>query len=138
MSPYLIKSLFAVALVAAGTAAFASQMAWMGRPEGKADPEKLKKLHRAAGYLFLALLLPLAYMGVRFWIAAGDALAMRAGFHVVLALALIILVLLKVLIVRAYKGFLKLVPTLGMTVFVLTLLVFTLSAVFLGLSHILG
>ncbi len=138
MSPYLIKSLFAVALVAAGTAAFASQMAWMGRPEGKADPEKLKKLHRAAGYLFLALLLPLAYMGVRFWVAAGDALAMRAGFHVVLALALIILVLLKVLIVRAYRGFLKLVPTLGMTVFVLTLLVLTLSAVFLGLAHILG
>lgn len=138
MSPYLIKSLFAVALVAAGTAAFASQMAWMGRPEGKADPEKLKKLHRAAGYLFLALLLPLAYMGVRFWVAAGDALAMRAGFHVVLALALIILVLLKVLIVRGYRGFLKLAPTLGLTVFVLTLLVFTLSAVFLGLAHILG
>ncbi len=138
MSPYWIKSLLAIALVAAGTAAFASQMAWMGRPEGRGDPEKLKRLHRAAGYLFLALLLPLAYMGVRFWIAAGDALAIRAGFHVVLALALIILVLLKVLIVRAYRGFLKLAPTLGMTVFTLTLLVFALSAVFVGLAHILG
>lgn len=138
MSPYLIKSLIAAALVAAGAAAFASQMAWMGKPEGKGDPEKLKRLHRAAGYVFLALLLPLAYMGARFWVASGDALAIRAGFHVVLALALILLVLLKVLIVRAYRGFLRFAPTLGMTVLLLTLLVFTLSAVFLGLSHILG
>lgn len=138
MSPYWIKSLLAVALVAAGTTAFASQMAWMGKAEWKGDPEKLKTLHRAAGYLFLALLLPLAYMGVRFWIAAGDALAIRAGFHVVLALALIILVLLKVVIVRAYRGFLRFGPTLGIAVFTLTLLVFSLSAVFVGLARILG
>jgi hypothetical protein len=138
MSPYLIKTFFAVALVTAGVTAFASQMALMGRAELKGDPEKLRTLHRNAGRAFLALLLPLAFLGARFWVAAGDSLSVRAGFHVVLALALVILVLIKFLIVRVYRSFLRFAPTLGMIVFALTLLVFALSAVFAGLTLISG
>ncbi|HEX2694407.1 MAG TPA: hypothetical protein VHP61_01535 [Acidobacteriota bacterium] len=138
MSPYLIKTFFAVPLVAAGIAAFASQMALMGRAELKGDPEKLRRLHRNAGRAFIVLLLPLAFLGARFWVAAGDSLSIRAGFHVVLALALVILVLIKFLIVRVYRSFLRFAPTLGMTIFALTLLVFALSAVFAGLALISG
>ncbi len=137
MSPYLIKAMIASALVATGVAAFTSQMTLMGRAERKGDPEKLRRFHRLAGRAFAALLLPLAFLGAGFWVAAGDGLAVRTGFHVVLALALVILVLLKVLIVRVYRGFLRLAPTLGMTIFALTLLVFALSAVFAGLTLIL-
>ena len=134
MSIYLIKAMIAIALVAAGIAAFASQMALMGRAELKGDPEKLRKFHRRAGRVFIFLLLPLAFLGARFWVAAGDVLSVRAGFHVVLALALITLLLLKVLIVRVHRGFLRFAPTLGMTVFTLTLLAFALSAIFSGLT----
>lgn len=134
MSPYLIKTFLAVALLAAGIAAFASQMALMGRAERKGDPEKLRKFHRNAGCAFVILLLPLVFLGAKFWVAAGDSLSVRAGFHVVLALALVILLLLKVLIVRVYRGFLRFAPTLGMAVFTLTLLAFALSAVFAGLT----
>ena len=134
MSLYLIKAMIAIALVAAGIAAFASQMALMGRAERKGDPEKLRRLHRNAGRAFVVLLLPLAFLGAKFWVAAKDSLSIRAGFHVVLALTLVTLVLLKVLIVRVHRGFLRFAPTLGMTVFVLTLLAFALSAVFAGLA----
>jgi hypothetical protein len=136
MSPYLIKTMIATALVATAVAAFASQMALMGRAERKGDPEKLRRLHRKVGRAFVVLLLPLAFLGGRFWAAAGDGLAVRAGFHLVLALALIVLILLKILIVRGYRGFLRFAPTLGMTIFALTLLVFALSAVFAGLTII--
>jgi hypothetical protein len=134
MSPYLIKTLIATVLIATGVAAFASQMTLMGRAERKGDPEKLRRVHKYAGRAFAALLLPLAFLGVRFWTAAGDSLSVRAGFHVVLALALVILILLKVVVVRIYRGFLRFAPTLGMTVFALTLLVFALSAFFAGLT----
>jgi hypothetical protein len=137
MSPYLIKSIVGVAVVAAGITAFATQMALMGRIEKKGDPEKLRRVHRGAGRIFAILLLPLVFMGAKFWVAAGDALSVRAGFHVVLALALILILFLKVLIVRRYKAFMRMVPTLGMTVFTLTLLVFALSAVFVGLTLVL-
>ncbi len=134
----MIKSLFAVALVAAGATTFASQMIRMGRPDTKRDPEKLLRVHRRAGRIFIVLLVPLAVLGAKFWAAAGDSLSVRAGFHVVLALTLLVLVLIKYWIVRFYRGFLRMAPTLGMAIFALMLLVFALSAGFAGLMLVSG
>ena len=136
MSLPTIKILFAVALAGAGIAAFMSQMIRMGRPDAKRDPGKLLRVHRWAGRLFIVLLVPLAFLGAKFWISAGDSLSLRAGFHVVLALSLLFVVLIKYLTVRAYRGFLRMAPTLGMTIFALMLLVFALSAGFAGLMLI--
>jgi len=136
MSLPTIKLLIAVTLVGAGIAAFVSQMVRMGRPDGKRDPERLMRFHRWDGRIFIVLLVPLAFLGSKFWAAAGDSLSVRLGFHVVLALTLLVVVLIKYLIVKAYRGFLRMAPTLGMTIFVLTLLVFALSAVFAGLALI--
>jgi hypothetical protein len=124
--------------VAAGTAAFASQMLRLGTPERKGDPEALKRFHRKAGWLFVVLLVPLAFLGARFWVAAGDGLTLRAGFHAVLALSLLVIVMLKVLVVRVYRGFLRMAPPLGMAVFSLALLAFALTAVFVVLTRVLG
>ncbi len=136
MSLGTVKIIIAVALLSVGIAAFVSQMLRMGRPGREGDPDKLLRFHRWAGRLFIVLLVPLAYLGAKFWISAADSLSLRAGFHVVLALALLVVVLLKYLTVRAYRGFLRLAPTLGMTIFALMLLVFALSAVFAGLMLI--
>jgi len=54
----------------------------------------------------------------------------RAVFHMVLAETLIVVLLLKILIVRFFKGFVRNAPALGMALFVLTLVVFLISAVF--------
>ncbi|MCK7476585.1 MAG: hypothetical protein M0C28_02750 [Candidatus Moduliflexus flocculans] len=61
----------------------------------------------------------------------GDGMSTRAVFHMVLAETLIALLLLKVLVVRFFKGFVKNAPALGMALFVLTLVVFLITA---GLS----
>jgi hypothetical protein len=136
MSLGTIKIIIAVALVSVGMAAFVSQMLRMGRPGREGDPDKLLRFHTWAGRLFIVLLVPLAFLGAKFWISAGDSLSLRAGFHVVLALSLLIVVLIKYLTVRAYRGFLRMAPTLGITTFALMLLVFALSAVFAGLMLI--
>lgn len=55
----------------------------------------------------------------------------RTVFHIVLAETLIVLLLLKVLVVRFFKGFLKNAPALGMGLFVLTLVVYLITAGFM-------
>lgn len=136
MSTGTIKIIIAIVLVAVGIAAFVSQMLRMGRAGTEGNPDKLLRFHRWAGRLFIILLVPLVFMGAKFWISAGDSLSLRAGFHVILALTLLVVVVIKYLIVKAYRGFLRMAPTLGMTIFALTLLVFALSAVFAGLALI--
>jgi hypothetical protein len=115
-------------LLGTGSAAFLSMMALLGKTERKADPVKLRKFHHAAGYVFLVLLAPLVYFGANFLSELGDSLTVRAVFHFALAAALLALVLLKLLVVRVYKQFLKYAPGLGMAIFSLTLVIFLITA----------
>jgi len=61
----------------------------------------------------------------------GDAMSIRAGFHVVLAIAFVVLLILKFTIVRAYRNFLKHASVLGMMIFTLAVIVFAISAGFI-------
>ena len=128
MSIYALKSILAVALLAAGLCAALAMFISMGRTEKRADPAKLRKVHRAAGYLFFMLLLGLSVLGWDIFADSGDALSTRAVLHAFLALFLLFVFLLKIGLVRYFKLFLRNVPGLGMAVLVLTLVVFSVSA----------
>ncbi|MDH4196223.1 MAG: hypothetical protein OEW05_02325 [Candidatus Aminicenantes bacterium] len=130
MSLYLLKTVIATAAVAVGLVSFLSMMALQGRPEKIGDPAKLRRIHKAAGYVFIILLAPLVYLGAGFVREMGDGLATRAVFHLVLAVGLITLLLLKVLIARFFRAFLKYAPGVGMTLFVMTLVIYLLTAGF--------
>jgi len=138
MSDYLIKSLLAVLLLAAGTTAFLSMMARFGRPGGEARSERLRRLHKKAGWVYVALVAPLAVFGADFLVEMGDGLSIRAGFHFVLAMALFAILVLKVLVVKTYRQQLKFAPSLGMTLFAVTLVVFLITAGYFGLLKIAG
>jgi len=138
MSDYLIKSLLAVLLLAAGTTAFLSMMARFGRPGDEARSERLRRLHKKAGWVYVALVAPLAVFGADFLVEMGDGLSIRAGFHVVLAMALLAILVLKVLVVKTYRQQLKFAPSLGMTLFAVTLVVFLITAGYFGLLKIAG
>jgi hypothetical protein len=103
-------------------------MAVMGKAERKSDPVKLRRLHRISGIVFLVLLLSLAYFGANFLADLGEGISTRAVFHFVLAALLLALVLLKLLIVRGYRQFLKFAPGLGMAIFTLTVVIFLITA----------
>ncbi|HDT13959.1 MAG TPA: hypothetical protein ENO03_06325 [Candidatus Aminicenantes bacterium] len=134
MSDYWIKTVLAVLLLGAGLAAFLTMMTRLGRPADEARSERLRRRHKAAGYVFIALLAPLAVLGVGFLVEMGDGLSTRGTLHFVLAEALLAIVLLKVLIVKGYRQFLRYANTLGMTVFVLTLVIFLITAAFFVLQ----
>jgi len=128
MSVFLLKSILAIALLIAGLSAALAMLISMGRAEKKVSPITLRKIHRTAGYLFALLLLALAILGTKIFVSAGDTLSPRAVLHAFLALFLLFIFLLKVVLVRFYKSFLRTVPGLGMTVLVLVLVVFSVSA----------
>jgi hypothetical protein len=55
MSNYLIKSLLAVLFLGAGLTAFLSMMARFGRPGDEVRVVRLRKVHKAAGYIYISL-----------------------------------------------------------------------------------
>jgi hypothetical protein len=136
MSAYFLKTILGTVFLAAALTSFLSMMTLMGKPEKKTDPAKLRKIHRAAGIVISILLVPLIYLGARFLARTGDAMSIRAGFHVVLAIAFVVLLILKVAIVRVYRNFLKHAPVLGMMIFILAVIVFAISAGFTVLMNI--
>jgi len=128
MSLFLLKSILAIALLITGLSAALAMLISLGRGEKKASPATLRKVHRAAGYLFALLLLVLVILGIKIFVGAGDTLSHRAVLHAFLALFLLFIFLLKIVLVRFYNSFLRIVPGLGMTVLVLVLVVFSVSA----------
>lgn len=130
MSDLTLKTIIASAFLLAGTGAFLTMMRTMGRPGAPDDVGRCRKVHRVFGWLYVVLLVPLVYLGVDFIGEMGDGMSTRAVFHMVLAETLIALLLLKVLVVRFFKGFVRNAPALGMAIFVLTLVVFLISGGF--------
>jgi len=134
MSDMTLKTIIASAFLLAGTGAFLTMMRIMGRPGAPGDVGRCRKVHRVFGWLYVVLLVPLVYLGVDFVGEMGDGMSTRAVFHMVLAVTLIALLLLKILVVRFFKGFVKNAPALGMALFVLTLVVFLISGGFFVLQ----
>jgi hypothetical protein len=128
MSDYLLKSLLAIIFLAIAVTSFLSMMTLMGKTSPKTDPAKLRQLHKVAGYAWFVLLLPLVYFGADFLSELGEGLSVRAVFHFVLAALLLAVALIKLLVVRSYRQFLKYAPGLGMTLFVLTVVIFLITA----------
>jgi mono/diheme cytochrome c family protein len=128
MSFFMFKSVLALFFLMAGIVALFSMLTLMGQAERKPDAKLLRRLHKGAGLVFALLLLVISYLCVKYWASAGDQISTRAVFHSVLAFAVIIVFVLKILIARFYKQFLKFVPVMGLTVFALSFIVFATSA----------
>jgi cytochrome c2 len=133
MSFFLLKTILALIFLVVGVIAITSMLTIMGKAEKKTDPKTLRMIHKISGRLFLLLLLALLFLGMRYWIKIGDQASLRAVLHAVLALGLFIIFLLKVVIVKFYKQFLRFAPALGMLVFCFAFVVFSISAGFYSL-----
>jgi cytochrome c553 len=130
MSFFIIKLILGTVFFLFGLGATLTMLILMGRTEKKASPETLKKLHKFFGYFFFLFLLALAVLGFDHWTSVGENIPTRALLHAVLALSLLIILITKILIARYYRQFLKMAPTLGLTVFCLAFVVFSISGVY--------
>jgi mono/diheme cytochrome c family protein len=125
---FYAKSIMSLVFLAAGVVAVISMLTLMGRAEKKMSGTALRRIHKTAGVIFFILTLVISYVCIKYVASFGGSLTVRPVFHSVLALALFIVLLLKIMIVRFYREFLRIVPTLGMIVFILAFLVVGTSA----------
>jgi len=130
MSFFITKLILGTVFFLIGIGAALTMLILMGRTEKKASPDTLKKLHKFFGYFFFLFLLALAVLGFDYWEALGENISTRALLHAVLALSLLIILITKILIARYYRQFLKMAPTMGLTVFCLAFVVFSISGIY--------
>jgi cytochrome c2 len=130
MTIYLIKSLIAVAFIALAFSAALSMLILMGRPAKRANPEKWRRFHRLVGYLYGLFLLVLSALGVSLFVKTGDFLPPRGVVHAFIGLFLLSVFFLKWLVARFFRQFLRIVPTLGMAVFVISIVSFSMAGYF--------
>ncbi len=128
MSLYVIKTIFACLLLVAGAGAFFTMMARFGRPGDEVRSERLRRVHKAFGWIYVWLLLPLVIGGGIFLVRMGNGLSIRGGLHFLVAVSLLALLLVKVLTVKTYRQMLAFARSLGMTLFSVTLVIFLMMA----------
>ncbi len=138
MSDYWIKTVLAVLLLGTALVSFLSMMARFGRPGDEARAERLRKVHKKAGYVFIALIVPLAVFGAGFLAGMGDGLSTRGTFHFVLAMGLLAVLALKFLVVKTHRQLLRYATSLGMTLLALTLVIFLITAGYFVLQTAAG
>ena len=128
MSLFLLKSIIAIFFLGAALTAAWAMLTLMGKMEKKTSPETLRKIHKGAGFCFGVLLLVLSVICIIYSGKAGDQISLRAVLHAYLALFLLVIFAFKVVVVRFFRQFLKIIPSLGMTVLVLAVVIFFSSA----------
>ncbi len=128
MSLYVFKTIFAVLLLGAAAVSFFSMMARFGRPGDEARSERLRRLHKTSGYIFMLLLIPLVIGGGAFLVRMGSALSVRGALHFLVAITLLSVLLLKYLTVKTHRQLMRFAQSLGMTLFSITLVIFLMMA----------
>jgi len=128
MSLFYVKSILSIVLGVAALVALLAMLSLMGRSERKFSAKGLRRTHRTAGWIVVGFIVLLSYICIKYVAAAGDSLAVRAVIHGVLALALIVVLFVKILIVRYFKEFLRFAPVMGLIVFSLIFVVGATSA----------
>ncbi len=91
-----------------------------GRTDKKYDIEKLKKIHRLNGKLYFLLYIIIAYFCLDFILKTKTEPSPRATFHGAFALAVIVLLFLKVSFIRIYRQLYGQVKTIGILIALLT------------------
>ena len=122
------KTIVASLLLVFGFLATLTMFRLRGGGEKVRNPGRGLVLHKVFGFIFFILLLILTFTGMRYVAWGRGEPAARPVMHVILAAALFTVFVLKLLIVRFYRGLLGIVWALGVIVFVLTVLVFSTSA----------
>ncbi len=120
MPIFLLKSFLSLVLLLLTFIQMFTMFEVFGRSEKKYNIEKLKKIHRLNGKLYFLLYIFIAYFCLDFILRTKTEPSPRAALHGVFALAVIVLLLLKVSFVRIYRQFYSQVKTIGIIIALLT------------------
>src|SRR6266478_9446566 len=98
------------------------------RSRNPATRDRILHAHRIAGYLFIALFCFMTWFMLLRVKETSDELPLRAMLHILIAMVLAPLLLVKVVIARYYKTFTAALVPLGLTIFTLGFVLIASSA----------
>jgi ferredoxin-NADP reductase/mono/diheme cytochrome c family protein len=125
--PAWLSSVLGIVFVLLGIAAVWLIFDSSRRTHSATAREKIIRAHRIAGYLFIGLFCWMVFFMVLRTGAAADELPVRSTLHILMALVLVPLLLVKILVARYYKSFTAVLVPLG-------LIIFTMAFVLVGSS----
>lgn len=117
----MAKSALAVILAGLTITAFLSIMVARGTREHNAPiAQAALKAHKVNGVIFAALAITIAQYCIRILRVYGHIADPPVGLHVMTAIPIVLLPLMKIAISSRYRGWESLLPAMGITVFILT------------------
>lgn len=130
MSIFMLKSILSVAIFLVALIQLFVMFELFGRSQKRYDADKLKKIHRINGILFVLLYFVVTFFCLRYLVDSKEEPSARVAIHGLLALSVIILLALKILFVRVYRQFYGKALTLGPLITLLTFGMVAISAGF--------
>jgi hypothetical protein len=122
-----LKSLLSLPLILLALIGIYTMFEIFGRKEKKLSVNKLKTIHRWNGYIFLILFIVIAYLCIDLLITTRMALDARTSFHVVFALVIFLLLLVKISYIRVYTLFYPQAKIFGLTIALLAIVLTAIS-----------
>lgn len=113
MSMYFLKSILSLIMILLALINSFTMLEAFGRGEKRYDVNKLKKIHRINGVVFLSIYFFITYFCLHSIITGQLELSPRSTFHAVFALAVILLLALKISFIEVYRQFYGKVLTIG-------------------------
>ncbi|HXX54003.1 MAG TPA: cytochrome c [Thermodesulfovibrionales bacterium] len=113
MSMYFIKSILSLVMALLAIINIFTIFEVFGRGEKRFDVNKLKKIHRINGLVFISIYFFITYFCLRSIITGQLELSPRSSLHAVFALAVILLLALKISFIEVYRQFYGKVLTIG-------------------------
>src|SRR5712691_3807506 len=112
-----LGSILGVLFILIAGANVATGLMSFGRVQDRAASAWLVRFHRLGGYLFVALYCAMSYFMALRMKGVSDELSPRVEAHIVLALLLVPLLLVKIFIVRYRRQHLSAILPLGLVIF---------------------
>ena len=121
MSLLFLKSILAIVMTLSVFVAIVTMFEVVGRSEKKFDVGSLKKIHKVNGVFFLLLFFFITYDCLRSVIHSQAELSARGAFHAVFAIAVLVLLGLKISFIEIYRQFFGKVMTIGPVIALISL-----------------
>ena len=128
MLPTSLSAVLGLCFILIGTAAVWLIFEASRRTQNPTARDRIIQAHRIAGYLFIFLFCIMTWFMVVRNKDGPDELPLRPMLHILIAMVLAPLLLVKVLVARYYKSYITVLVPLGVTIFTLGFVLIALTA----------
>jgi mono/diheme cytochrome c family protein len=125
---FFLKSILSLLMLLSAVYGMYAMYAVFGQTPDAGRAAARKRCHRVTGYVFVVLFLAVSYLCVSFVMAARTEPSPRAAIHILLALAIAALLMIKVLFLRRFRQFYEQAKVIGTTIGILSFVLIGISA----------